>query len=100
MAIVIEEEKSRANIVNLIGWLAVTAVVASAVYYMFFAAPNLVIISPSGDFQTIAPIAQISLHPEDVLNSPAFQALKVPAFALPTPQGPAAVGRQNPLTSP
>lgn len=100
MAIVIEEERSRVNIMSILGWLVVTVMIATTVYYVFFAAPDLVIITPSGDFQNIAPIAQISLHPEDVLNSPAFQALKAPPFALPTPQGPAAVGRQNPLVSP
>ena len=100
MAIIVEEEKSRANIINILGWIAVIIIIAVAVYYLFFTAPELVIISPSSDIQKITDITQVSLHPEDVLNSPAFQALKAPTFAIPTAQGPAAVGRQNPFISP
>lgn len=100
MAIIIEERKSRASLVRLIGWLAVIVIIGVAAYYIFFAAPQLVIVSPSGGLQSIAPISQVTLHPEDVLNSPAFQSLKIPAFPLPSPQGPAAVGRVNPFVSP
>jgi hypothetical protein len=100
MAIVIEEEKSRVNLVNLGGWVVVLGVLGAAVYYLFFVAPEFVIVSPPADFQTITPIAQVSLHPEDVLNSASFQSLKSPSFALPDPHGPNAVGRGNPFIAP
>jgi hypothetical protein len=100
MAIVVEEEKSRINIIRLLGWLAILAIICAAIYYLFFAAPELVIISTPASFQNIAPIAQVTLHPEDVLNGAAYQSLRPPAFPLPTPQGPASVGRQNPFIAP
>jgi hypothetical protein len=100
MAIIIEEEKNRVNIFRLLGWLAITLIVVAGAYYIFFAAPELVTISPPASFQNITPIAQLPLRPEDVLNSQPFQALKSPPFPLPTPQGPAAVGRSNPFVAP
>jgi len=99
MAIIVEEEKSGVNLVRLIGWLGVLGVVAASIYYVFFAAPELVTIKPPENFANITPIATITLHPENVLNSQTFQALKSPPFPLPTGKGPAAVGRTNPFIS-
>jgi hypothetical protein len=59
----------------------------------------LVTIPASGTLGTIAPIAQTELHPETVMQSPAFQTLKS-TIALPSPQGPAAVGRTDPFIAP
>lgn len=100
MAIVVEEDRNRGNSLRILGWVAILILLGAAIYYIFFAAPELVTISPPANFQNIAPLSQITLHPEDVLNSAAFQALKPPAFPLPTPQGPAAVGRVNPFITP
>lgn len=100
MAIIVEEEKNKVNLIRLGGWLVILVVFGAAIYYVFFAAPELVIIAPPPSFSMIAPITQVALHPEDVLNSPAFTALKTPPFALPTPQGPAPVGRSNPFIAP
>ena len=100
MAIVVEEEKSRVNIVSLLGWLSVIAVIGVAIYYIFFVTPESVIIPPPAGFQNITPIAQVTLHPEDVLNSPSFVSLQSPSFPLPTPQGPAGVGRSDPFLAP
>jgi len=101
MAILIEEKRSKANLPRLIGWLVVIVILGVAIYYLFFVAPpSLVIIVPSEELQGIAPISQATLHPEDVLNSSGFQSLKPPTFPLPSPQGPAAVGRTNPFVAP
>lgn len=100
MAIIIEEERSKTNLVSLLGWSAIVIILLVATYYIFFAAPDLVNIAPPANFQNITPLAQISLAPEEVLTSPAFQALEPPSFPLPTPQGPAAVGRANPFIAP
>ena len=99
MAIVIEEGK-KTNILRIAGWLVIIILICAAIDYVFFAAPESVVITPPANFQYVAPLAQVSLHPEDVLNSPAFQSLKAPSFPLPTPKGPAAVGRTNPLIPP
>lgn len=100
MAIVVEEERSRVNIVSLAGWVVVIGVVAVAAYFLFFAAPQLVAITPPADYQDISPAVGFTLQPQDVLNSAAFQALTPPSFPLPTPQGPASVGRTNPFIAP
>lgn len=100
MAIIVEEEKNGVNLVRLLGWLGVLGVIASAVYYVFFAAPELISIKPPENFTNITPIAAITLHPENVLNSQTFNALKPPPFPLPTAKGPAGVGRANPFVSP
>lgn len=100
MAIIVEEEKKGADYLRIFGWVAVIGVVGAAAYYLFFTAPELVIIQPPADFQVITPISQISLHPEDILNSPGYQSLKAPTFSLPTQQGPGAVGRSDPFITP
>jgi hypothetical protein len=98
MAIIVEEEKKRTNIAGLLGWLGILIVIAVAVYYVFFAAPELVIIQPSGSLSSIAPIANISLNPTDITNSPSFQAL----HATIPPLNPAvpAPGRSDPFLTP
>lgn len=98
MAIIVEEEKKRTNIIGIAGWFAILVVMVVAVYYIFFAAPQLVIIAPSGTLGAIAPIATINLNPTDITNSPEFQALKatIPPInpAIPAP------GRSDPFLAP
>ncbi len=100
MAIIVEEEKNSVNIIRIAAWGTIAIVICVAAYYIFFAAPDLVVISPPAGFEDIEPVSQFKLQPEDVLNSPDYQALKPPSFPLPTPTGPAAVGRTNPFISP
>jgi hypothetical protein len=99
MAIIVEEEQKKSNLFGIIGWLVFLAIAGAAVYYVFFAQPGLVTIPASGTLGTIAPIAQTSLHPETVVQSPAFQTLKS-TITLPSPQGPATVGRTDPFIAP
>ena len=99
MAIIVTEEKNRTNMLRIVGWLGILAVIGASIYYIFFAAPELVIIAPSTSLSQIAPIAQINIHPEDVLNSAAFQSLSSP-IAQPTPSGPVSVGRTSPFIAP
>ena len=73
MAIVIEEEKNRGNLLRNIGWLILVVIIVAAAYYIFFAAPQLVIIAPTGNLSAIAPIAQNNLNPESILHEPGFQ---------------------------
>jgi len=100
MAIVVEEEKNKVNVVRLLGWVVVVVVILAAAYYIFFASPELVTVSPPTGFQNITPISQAVIQPQTVLGSPAFSALQSPPFPLPTPQGPAAVGRTDPFLAP
>ena len=101
MAIIVEEERgNRIDIVRIAGWGVILIVLGAAIYYIFFAAPQLVTISPPPGYSSIAPISGLSIQPENVLNGAAYQALKQPNFPLPTPSGPAPVGRLNPFIAP
>ena len=99
MAIVVEEGEKNTNLLGIVGWLVFLGIAGAAIYYVFFAQPELVAIPATGALSNIAPIAQISLHPETVVEAPAFQAL-TSTIALPTPQGPTAVGRTDPFIAP
>ena len=100
MAIIVSEEKNRsASLVRLAGWFAVLATVGAAIYYIFFVTPDVVVIPPGGNLQSIAPIATITIHPEDVINSAAFQSLQT-NIPPPSPSGPVSVGRSNPFANP
>ncbi len=99
MAIIVEEEQKKSNLFSIIGWLMFLAIAGATIYYVFFAQPELVIIPASGTIGTIAPITQTALHPETVVQNPAFQALKS-TITLPLAQGPAAVGRTDPFIAP
>jgi hypothetical protein len=99
MAIIVEEEQKKSNLFGVIGWLVFLAIAGAAVYYVFFAQPELITIPASGTIGTIAPIMQTALHPETVVQSSAFRALKS-TITLPSPQGPATVGRPDPFIVP
>ena len=99
MAIIVDEEEKKSNLFSVVGWLALFIIVGVAIYYVFFAQPQLVSIPAAGNLNTIAPIAQISLHPDTIVQSPAFQALKS-TITVPVPNGPASVGRTNPFLAP
>jgi len=99
MAIIVEEGEKKTNLLGIIGWLVFLGIVAAAVYYVFFAQPELVVIPSSGNLGTIAPIAQTGIQPDSVIQSTAFEAL-TSTVPLPTPQGPVSVGRPNPFIAP
>jgi hypothetical protein len=100
MAIIVEEgEKNNGKILSAIGWLIFFGIVAAAAYYVFFAQPELVVLPSAGSLSTIAPITQLALHPDAVIQNPAFQVLNS-NITLPTPQGPAPVGRTDPFVAP
>lgn len=96
MAIIIEEEKKNGTggILTIITWLVILGAIGGAVYYVFFAQPQLVgkITAPAG-FQNTQQLSQITLNPQDLLQSPSFQALKQYV----TPLEPATTGKPNPF---
>ena len=98
MAIVIEEEKSRTNIVGVAGWLVFFAIIAIAAYYIFLAPAESVIITPPASLVSITPVSQITINPQDVTSNQLFQSLQ--QYVTSSAQGQAAVGRANPLIPP
>ena len=99
MAIIVEENGKKSNLLSFVGWGVFLIVAVAAVYYVFFAQPELVAIPSNGTIGTIAPITQLSLQPQSVVQGSAFEAL-TSTIPLPTPQGPAAVNRMNPFIAP
>jgi hypothetical protein len=99
MAIVIEEEKSRTNIMGIAGWLVFLAIAAAAIYYIFFAPAASIVIVPPANLASIAPLSQLTINPQNVTTNQLFQSLQqyVPSS---TAQSAAAVGRANPLVPP
>lgn len=99
MAIIVDEGEKKTNLFGIIGWVVFLGIAAAALYYVFFAQPQLVVIPATGSLGTIAPITQNAVQPNTVIQSPSFQAL-TSTIPLPTPQGPAPVGRTNPFIAP
>ncbi len=96
MAIIVEEEKTKVNILKIVMWVALLAIIGVAVYYIFFAEPQLVEFAVPPAFLNINPLATVSLNPDEVINGQAFQALK-PYVTPPTPGN---SGRPNPFAPP
>jgi hypothetical protein len=99
MAIIVEEEKKKSNIIGVVAWIAFFVIVGTAIYYIFFAAPVATVPTATGNLSTLAPLASTTLQPQNLVNTPAFVALHSP-IPNPTPQGPVSVGRQNPFIAP
>jgi hypothetical protein len=93
MAIVVEEEqKSSSGLVSLIVWALIFIVVGVAVYYVFFKRPDLVE-QATPSLTNTAALSRIELKPDEVINSPNFQALRSYVEPLTPPSG----GRANPF---
>jgi len=99
MAIIIEEEKNKTNIMGIAGWAAFIAIIIFAVYFVFFAPAESVIVVPPANLTSITPISEITLYPQDVANNKLFQSLQQYVSSS-SVQGSAAVGRANPLIQP
>lgn len=99
MAIIVEEGRKKTNILGIAGWILFLVIIGAAIYYIFFAAPELVPITATGNLSTIAPIVNVNLDPQTIVGSTQFQSLQS-NITLPTPQGPNAVGRPNPFVAP
>jgi hypothetical protein len=93
MAIVIEGETKKVNIVNILTWLVVLVVIVAAAYYIFFAQPQLVEVVTPASFKNISPLANLNLNPEEVVSGASFQSLKQYV----TPPTPGNFGRSNPF---
>jgi len=99
MAIIIEEEKKRSNIFAFLGWFVVIAIIAVAIYYIFFIEPPSATILPTGTLQQVSALPVASINPQDVINSQGFQSLQ-PYIAEPSSTSPAGLGRSNPFIAP
>lgn len=95
MAILIDEEKkSGIGILSVLTWVLIIGAIGGAVYYVFFAQPQIVSqITAPANFQNTQQLLNLGVSPKDVIESPAFQSLKQYI----TPLQPAAGGRANPF---
>jgi hypothetical protein len=93
MAIVIEEEGNKTNIVGTVTWVVVLVIIVLTIYYVFFAQPQLVEVVAPANFKNIDPLANVTLNLEDVTGNRNFQNLKQYI----TPISPGNYGRSNPF---
>jgi len=101
MAIIIDEEKKPTHLFAIFAWLAFLIVASIAVYYIFFAVPQATLLPAAGNLSALAPLASSTVQPQDVINSPAFQAiLQGTTVQPPSSTGPVSVGRPDPFLSP
>jgi len=96
MAIVIEEEQNKTNIIGIVTWLVILAIIAVAAYYVFFKAPPFVEVAPPTNLINIDPLAHLNIDPGAVVNGQSFQSLKQYI----TPPEPGNAGRPNPFLAP
>lgn len=93
MAIVVEEEKSKSNIVSILMWLVIIGVVIYLAYYLFFAHPEKIDLNLPVSVSSTTELVNISISPDQVLGSDKFKAL--------TPSEPASstamTGKTNPF---
>ena len=98
MAIVVEEERRHGvNIVNILIWVVILAIVVASVYYVFIKKPQTIpqFLTPT-QFKNTAELSKVQLDSQDVVNNPLFRILKAPPQAS-TVQ---ATGRPNPFLAP
>lgn len=96
MAIIVEEDRPKINITQILMWFTVLAIVGFAVYYIFFAEPQIIDVPVPAAFKNLDPLAQVNLVPEDLINSEQFKSLKE-YITLPEPGN---AGRVNPFIPP
>lgn len=94
MAIVVEEEKqSKGSFIGVLIWIVILSVLGAIVYYIFFKKPQTIeVLQPVG-FKNTEALSKINLNTEELVQSPAFQALK---SYIPLPK-PINAGRTNPF---
>jgi uncharacterized membrane protein YdfJ with MMPL/SSD domain len=97
MAIIIEEEKKNSNISSSAGWIVFLIVIALAVYYIFFAPSQSVIVPTPANLMSVSSVSQINIDTQDMGSSTAMGSLKQyiqPLVVASTS------GRQNPFLVP
>jgi len=95
MAIVVEEQKNKAGLASILIWVVILVIIMVAIYYIFFAKPQLIGISAPDSFRNINPLSHLNINPQDIVNNPTFQSLKQYVM----PASTSTVGRSNPFLS-
>lgn len=93
MAIVIQEEKRNINWFALVVFILIIAAIVGAIYYLFFLQPSLIEKLAPPQLQSIKELAKIKLNPEEIVNNPRYQILKM--YVNPIEIGP--MGKNNPF---
>ncbi len=94
MAIIVEEQKSRAGtVITAVLWAFVMAAAGVGIYFLFLKAPSLSEVKPPENFGSVQEIAAIRLDPDAVIKDETFNSLKkYVTIAIPEPKG-----RSNPF---
>ena len=93
MAIQIEHERKKIDIVSiLVGFVIVGALFAGA-YFFLFRRPEFIDVVLPGDLQNLSTISNIPFQPERVFNSEKYKALRDYGGEISAPQA----GKANPF---
>lgn len=95
MAIIIEEQRERLGFLNVLIWLVILLMLGAGTYYVFFKKPELYEVATPVNLESTQELVRITINPDDVIQSPQFQALKQYI----TPTQAVTVGRPNPFMS-
>lgn len=78
MAVILEEKRKGAAIINILSWLFILFVIFVAVYYIFFQNPEKIDVRIPPSFENVQKIVetQVNIDPEAIINSPAFEKLR------------------------
>ena len=93
MAIIIEEKRDAKGVLNWLVWVAILAIITSAIYYIFFKKPELIEFTSSSSFKNIQELSKININSGQLVNNSQFQALKQ-YITVTEPQN---LGRTNPF---
>ncbi len=93
MAIVVEQEKKKANWITILSVVVFLAVVFFGGYYLFFKQPELIDVVAPAELERLRAISSVRFNPREVVDSPIFQGLRDFAGTAPSPR----TGKANPF---
>ena len=94
MAIVVEQEKKKANWITILSVTVFLAVIFFGGYYLFFKQPELIDVVAPAELERLRVISSVRFDPREVVDSPTFQGLRDFAGAVPAPR----TGKANPFS--
>ena len=94
MAIVVEQEKKKANWITILSVAVFLGVVFFGGYYLFFKQPELIDVVVPAELERLRVISSVRFDPREVVDSPAFQGLRDFAGTVPAPR----TGKANPFS--
>ena len=93
MAIQIQQEKQKVNVINLLIGFVVVVSLFAGVYFFLFRRPEIIDVVLPNDLQNLSKISDIPFQPERVFSSEKYKALREYGGQIVPPQA----GKANPF---